>query len=100
MASRWDILVDIMTINDTAGNPRKLFWNYCQLTVDKITTHAKPFQGLVTRRAQNSLRLYYCILSSLSEEARTKILTESNKFHISANPVGKLLFKLLMQKAN
>eukprot|EP00957_Ditylum_brightwellii_P040292 3049030-Ditylum_brightwellii.AAC.1 len=44
------------------------------------------------------MQMFHCIKKSLSETAKLKVLAKSEHYTIAGNPVGELLFKLLMTK--
>ena len=72
-----------------------------RMKLQDVTEQAtQAWIGQQTRAAQNAVMMYYCIMSSLTEEAYLKVLTESDKFTINGNPDGPCLFKYLVDAVN
>jgi len=69
------------------------------LTLNQIRDHCETYIHLQTRQAQNSYQMYACIMASLTDEGRTKILTEADRYTINGIQSGPLLYKVLMSKA-
>ena len=90
---------DILTIPDADGNNRNLIANYGQLTPEDIRAHVATYIAAQGRRAQNAVQMYHCIMESLTEEGKNKVLAETSKYTVQNELVGPLLFKLLIQKA-
>ena len=90
---------DILTIPDTDGVDRQLITNYGQLTPQNITDHVQTYIAAQDRRSQNAVQMYHCIMSSLTEAGKNKVLAEADKYTVNNELVGPLLFKLVVQKA-
>jgi len=69
------------------------------LTLNQIRDHCTNYIQLQTRQAQSSYEMYACIMASLTDEGRTKILTDADKYTINGIQSGPSLFKLIMSKA-
>jgi hypothetical protein len=92
----------ILTIN-VDGNDYNLIREYGRIPMETLRNTVTGYVNNQTRQSQNDYQMFHCIMNSLTEEGRLKILTEQDKYHIGAandrTPSGPLLFKLLMQKA-
>jgi len=69
------------------------------LIMEQVRTKVLTYVNTPTRRAQNSYQMYLCIMVLLTDEGRTKILTEAEKYTVNQIKSGPLLFKILMTKA-
>ena len=85
---------DILTIDN-----RNLLTANGTLTLEEIETEATTYVDQATRKAQNSYQMYVCIMASLTEDGRAKILTEADHYTVNGIYSGPLLFKVLMTKA-
>ena len=52
-----------------------------------------------TRQAQHSYQMYQCLMNSLTESGRLRILSESSKYTINDKMCGPLLYRFLISKA-
>jgi len=84
----------VITINEV-----NLLTEHGTLSVDEVREEVETYIDTETRRAQNSYQMYACIMSSLTDEGRIKILTEAGKYTVNQIKSGPLLFKILMTKA-
>lgn len=90
---------NIIEIPDTNGSSRNLILQYGQLSKENIRNHVASYLGQDnSRRSQNAQQMYYCIMASLSEAGKNKILSESDHYIINGEFSGPDLFKLLMNK--
>ena len=85
-----------------------LLTNHAQISIDKIREYELTYVGQTTRERQDMHCLYTCIINSLSQEGRTKILTEKEKYQIPSDPndedsdmalSGNLLLKVVLMKS-
>ena len=67
--------------------------------MEHIEADIQNFMGKQSRQSQNSIQLLHCLTNSTTEATHLKIVAESDKYIDSETPVGKILFKLMMQKA-
>ena len=92
----WNIAnADILKI----GN-YNLFDEYGVLTLQEIQTDAAAYIDSQTRKAQNSYQMYVCIMSSLTDAGRAKLLTRNNLYTRNNVSSGPLLFKVLMMMSS
>jgi len=104
--SGWNLTeADVIMINDssTPAIQRNIITEYGRLTVAEITAAVQGWITEESRRAQNNMQMFTCIMASLTKEGRIKILAEQDKYHVgegtNRRACAALLFKLLMQKA-
>ena len=69
---------------------------YGVLTLQDIQADAVTYIDDETRKAQNSYQMYVCIMSSLTDEGRAKLLTRAELYTRNQVSSGPLLFKVLM----
>ena len=102
--NNWSDTINRIQVEDTADSPRiPLLTNYGELTIDQVRMHELKYIASGTRNAQNAKMMYNCIYSSLSQEGRSKIASDKNKYviHIGGHPYesGNLLFKTVIDKS-
>ena len=90
---------DILTI-DTVRNgqhvPFDLIQEFGMITMQEVLDQVMTYSGTQTRRAQNAVMMYHCIMETLTEEAHSRIVTETNRYIINGVPNGPLLFRYLL----
>jgi hypothetical protein len=84
----------VITVNDV-----NLLTEHGTLSVEEVRNEVLTYVDTETRRAQNSYQMYACIMASLTDEGRTKILTEADRYTVNQIKSGPMLFKVLMTKA-
>ena len=84
-----------MVANST-GTPRNLITEYERLAVEDIEDNIQPFIVQWTRQAYNSVQLFQCLTNSMIESVHLNILSDSDNYMKGGNPVGELLFKLII----
>ena len=82
------------------GQPFNLIADYGAITMQEVQQHANTYIGLHHRNAQNSFQIYNCLISSLTDSGKAKVVLESNKFTINEIPDGPLLLKVIIQLAH
>ena len=71
----WDAAnVNVIIIDDAAGNSRNVISEYGQLTKAEITFGC-AYINVNTCRAQLNIQFYHCLQSSLSKEVQLKIIS-------------------------
>ena len=76
-----------------------LLEEYGVLTLEEIQADAANYIDTESRKAQNSYQMYVCIMGSLTDAGRAKLLTRSNLYTRDNVSSGPLLFKVLMMMA-
>ena len=82
--------------------------NHAQISIDLIRAYELSYVDSQTRERQDMHCLYTCIMDSLSQEGRAKVLTEKEKYSIPSDPTdddsdpalsGNLLLKVVLMKS-
>lgn len=74
----WD---QILTIQN-----RNLLDDYGVITREDVLQHARGYQALNDRRAQNSDMLYHCTRTSITSAIRERVNTDTSRFQIRFRP--------------
>ena len=74
VAFNWMMMLSIQK-NHRAYN---MIDEYGSLTYDDILQHALTYNGLNVRHAQNSIQVFNCLSSSLTEAGRTRVFLEAH----------------------
>jgi hypothetical protein len=86
-------------IPDSGGTSRKLIKQYGQLSRQNVQKHVAGYLDQSnSRRSQNAQHMYYCIMASLTESGKNKIISEAEQYTVNNEFSGPDLFKLLMNK--
>lgn len=94
-------ILDIPINEAGVATTYNLLQEFGRLKLQDIIDHANDtWIGQQTRAAQNAVMMYYCIMSSLTEDANIKVLTETDKFTFNGIPDGPSLFKYLVDAVN
>ena len=94
-----DTSLNIVMIEDANNNHRNIIAEYGRLTVKDIKTHGMNYIFQHTSQVQSSIQMYHCIYNYITEASHLNILAEVYEYKAQEIPVGKLLFKLMTQKA-
>jgi len=86
---------NILTISQ-----KNLLSQHGTMTLQEVRDDALTYVQQHNRKAQNSYQMYVCIMASLSDAGRAKILTEGSNYIVNGIYSGPLLFKILMIKAS
>ena len=73
----------ILNIYDSNGNSKDLLTQYGELTISEIRNHVKKYITKNVRAAQDSMMLFTCIINSLSQQARNKLLLYKKEYYIN-----------------
>ena len=82
------------------GQQLNLIADYGALSLQDVNDHAQTYIGQHLRNAQNSFQIYNCLISSLTDAGKARVVLESNKFTINEVPDGPLLLKVIIQLAH
>ena len=77
---------------------KDLIESYGELSYSDVKDHAETYVHTETRMAQDSLMLYLCVMSSLTEQAQKKVRNRgaSFPFMLADKSVGSLLLKVVV----
>ena len=85
-----------------------LLTNHAQIPIELIRNYEDTYVNAQTRERQDMHCLYTCVMDSLSQEGRSKVLTEKEKYTIPSDPTdpdsepalsGNLLLKVVLMKS-
>lgn len=86
---------------------QSLIQNYGAVSLEEIRAHAKTYVFGQTRKAQNNIMGYKCLMSSLSEEAKSKVLIHKEEYIIvnpddegEYLPSAALLLKIIIRESH
>jgi len=79
---------------------KNLLSQHGTISLQEVRDDALTYVQQHNRKAQNSYQMYVCIMASLSDAGRAKILTEGDNYTVNGIYSGPLLFKVLMIKAS
>jgi hypothetical protein len=91
--SGWNLAgADIIMTNDssTPAIQQNIITKYGQLTIAKITAAVEGWITNESRRSQNNMQMFMCIMASLTKEGHIKILAEQEKYHVGQVACRKL----------
>ena len=84
--------------------------NHAEVSINTIRDYEESYVQQQTRARQDTHCLYTCVIDSLSQEGRMKVLNEKDKYLIEADPTdpdndemvpsGNLLLKVVLMKAS
>ena len=102
-ASGWNSNAQGVTkFNNSDGNSIDLIKEYGKIDLETLKNACEPFitgNQKHTRRAQNNANALECILSSLDETARKRVLAYHKDYTINKQVVFPLLYKTIMRLA-
>jgi hypothetical protein len=98
--SAWDAMgANILNIPDSNGTRRNFILEYGLLSAQNIRDHASTYHTLQTRQAQSRVHMGQCMLNSVTEAGKLKIIKESNAYYTNGILSGPPFLKLILKKA-
>jgi hypothetical protein len=98
--SAWDATgADILNIPDSNGTRCNAISEYGLLSAQNIRDHASTYHTRQTRQAQNGIQMGQCLINSMNESGKLKIMKESDAYYVYGIFSGPLLLKLILKKA-
>jgi hypothetical protein len=98
--SAWDATcADILNIPDSNGTLRNVISEYGLLRSQNIRDHTITYHTRQTRQAQNGVQMGQCLINSMTEAGKLKIMKESDAHYVDGILSGPLLLKLILKKA-
>ena len=73
---------------------------YGQVTLAQCQAHATRYVGQQTRQAQNSYAMYHCIMASLTESARAKVMLKEDEYTLNNVRSGVCLLKVVIRQSD
>jgi prefoldin subunit 5 len=88
--------------NGNEETTKDLIESYGELTYEDVKRHANTYVNTETRSAQDSVMLYLCIMSSLSEAGQKKVRSRGLTYPFMSGDkgVGTLLLKVVVMVAH
>ena len=97
----WDPILDIPEDARHPNNKlRNLIHKFGQITLQQVKDHASLYVAYQERASQDSMQLYQCLMSSLSKEARAKVMIWKNDYTITGYPSGAALLKIIIRESH
>lgn len=81
-------------------NTFNLVDDYGSLTFEEVRTRVMLYNGLNVRDAQNSIQIFHCASTSLTEAGKTRVFLEAHKYTINGIADGLLFLKVVIQLAH
>jgi hypothetical protein len=98
--SAWDATgADILNIPDSNGTRHNMISEYGMLSAQNIRDHASTYHTRQKRQAQNGVQMGQCLLNSMTEAGKLKIMKESDAYYVDGILSGPLLLKLILKNA-
>jgi hypothetical protein len=98
--SAWDATgADILNIPDSNGAHCNVISEYGLLSAHDIRDHVSTYHTRQTRQAQNGVQMGQCLLNSMTEAGKLKIMKESDAYFVDGILYGTLLLKLILKNA-
>ena len=85
-----------LLVEDDDGTPRSLLTEYGMLSIENVRAKATTYVGTQTRDAQNAAQIHQCIMASLTNEGRTRLLTKAALINVNGVPDGLALLKVIL----
>lgn len=99
MTAGW---TDIMLVPPDLNDPDEtvnILQHYGQLSLEQVQAHAQTYVNYQNRAAQDSMQLYQCIMSTLTKEAKAKIMLSSDQYTIDDLVAGICLLKVVISES-
>ena len=99
-------ILDIVTSDEDeeVEEVENLIINYGTLTLEQVTESEKRYITLEQRKAQDTYMLYHCLMASLSDEAKQKVLIWKDQYQIEINDrkysSGVALLKVIIRESH
>jgi len=95
----------ILNIPPDLGNPDRLvnlISDYGQLSLEQVQAHAETYINTRSRASQDSTQLYYCIMATLTKEAKDTVLLVEHEYRLTAHNTesGTALLKAIIREAS
>ncbi len=86
--------------NDPDGEASSILLRYGVITLENVIEHAETYIDQETRQAQNSAQLYKCIMDSLTNEGRSKIMLFSDDYTVEGIKSGAALLRVVIRESH
>ena len=82
-ANGWDNIMDIPPVPNPNNITHNLLTEYGQVTITQCQAHAQTYVNAQNRDAQNSFNLYQCLMASLTDVARTRVMLLEDQYTVT-----------------
>ena len=98
-ANGWDNIMDIPPVPNPNNITHNLLTEYGQVTITQCQAHAQTYVNAQNRDAQNSFNLYQCLMASLTDVARTRVMLLEDQYTVTGVRSGSCLLKIIISKS-
>ena len=96
MITGWFNILDIPANVQEPNILTDLTTLYGQLSLDQVRAHATTYVNLQSRKAQDSMQLYQCLMASLSKEGKAKVMLRKPEYTVGTHVSGACLLKVVI----
>jgi hypothetical protein len=89
---------DVLNVPDDDGDIFNLIDSYGQITLEECVNHATTYIDNQSQQGQNSMILYIFLRGSLTEHAKTIVMSEPDAYSIDGEPSGSCFLKVIIGK--
>jgi hypothetical protein len=94
-------ILNITTTDENGAQKVEDFMkNYGTITLEDVESSERLYIGGQNRQAQNSYMLYKCLMASLTNEAKKKIMIWSDQYTIETHSAGVALLKVIVRESH
>lgn len=87
-------------LHPVEGTPTNLITNYGEISMTDLRAWENTYITTNTRAAQDTSMLYHCLMNSLTQAGKDKIMLWKSEFMIGRVRSGVLLFKLIVRESH
>ena len=98
----WTTSILNITTTDANGAQKveDFMQNYGTITLEDVESSERLYIQGQNRQAQNSYMLYKCLMASLTNEAKKKIMIWSDQYTIATMSAGVALLKVIVRESH
>ena len=96
----WDAPQSGVLMLQTQHTAINILRNYGEVTLDSIRESEAIHLLTPTRRAQDSVMLFHCLMNSISKEAKTNLTIWESEYMINNIPSGPLFLKIIIRESH
>jgi len=97
----WEHICSVPTDPQQPDVDIKSIWTgYGQLPMEMVRNHVSTYIQTPTRAAQDSLQMYMCLFSSLTEAAQNRITVWASDYTVNGIKSGPLFLKVIIRESH
>ena len=96
----WDDPQDGVLMLHIQNTTINILRSYGEVTLEEIRESETFHIQTPTRRAQDSVMLFHCLMNSISKEAKTNLTIWESEYMINNIPSGALLLKIIIRESH